>query len=335
MSSSIRDTPKTAIYLYLQLTVAFSAVVWTFIAWSGHLDMGFGLFIPVLMWCPALAVLITFRLIGRDLRSLAWGWPKKRYIGAAFFVPVAYTSLAYGGVWAWRLGGWNSEFVGVVTQQLGLHGLPEWGALTLYFITMASGGMILNIATALGEEIGWRGFLVPELAKQMSFSKVALLSGIIWAVWHAPLLLFKGFNVDTNRWYALGCFTVMVVAVGFISAWLRLKSASLWPAALLHAAHNIFVPGIFDNLIRNTGHTLWYTSEFGAALAVTGSLFAFYFWKHRAEVEPHTTKKTLASIAGIEYEFPKPIADAALYPDRKSNMRSDFLPPSPLFKKTL
>ena len=42
------------------------------------------------------------------------------------------------------------------------------------------------------EEIGWRGFLVPELAKFMSFTNVALTSGLIWSVCHWPML-FKGF----------------------------------------------------------------------------------------------------------------------------------------------
>jgi hypothetical protein len=61
-------------------------------------------------------------------------------------------------------------------------------------------------------------------------------------------------------------------------AWLRLKSDSVWPAAVFHASHNVFVPGVFDSLIRNTGSTLWYTSEFGAALTITSAVSALYFW---------------------------------------------------------
>lgn len=73
--------------------------------------------------------------------------------------------------------------------------------------------------------------------------------------------------------------------MSFIFAWLTLKSGSLWPAALLHASHNLFIQGIFDNLMRDTGQTLWYTTEFGAALAVTSVVFAVYFWTRRAEVQ--------------------------------------------------
>ncbi len=241
--------------------------------------MGFGLMIPAVMWCPTLAALVTCRLLGRRFRSLAWRWPNGRYIAAAYFVPLAYAAVAYGAVWTLRLGGWNSEFVNQVAQRFGLRGMPAWGSLTLYILFMATGGMMRSLSTALGEEIGWRGFLVPELAKQMSFS------GIIWAAWHSPLLLFADYNAGTNRWYALGCFTVTVISISFIFAWMTLKSGSLWPAALLHASHNLFVQGIFDNLMRDTGRTLWYTTEFGTALAATSALLAVYFWTRRGEVE--------------------------------------------------
>lgn len=281
----MRDTPKRATIVYLLFTLLFSAVIWALVIWSGHLGMGFGMMIVAVMWCPALAALVTCRMLGRDVRSLAWRWPEWRYIAAAYFVPLAYASVAYGAVWALRLGGWNQEMVPLVAQRFGLPRMPEWGAFVLWLLFTATAQMIRGMATAPGEEIGWRGFLVPELAKQMSFTKLSLLSGIIWAAWHSPLLLFADYNAGTNRWYALACFTVMVVAISFIFAWMRLKSGSLWPAALLHASHNLFVQTVFDNLMRNTGKTLWYTTEFGVGLAVVTIVFAIYFWTRRAEVE--------------------------------------------------
>lgn len=298
------DSPKRAIYLFLQLTLAFSAVVWIPMIWSGHIDMGFGLMIPAIMWCPALAALVTCRMLGREFGSLAWRWPKTKYMVAAYCLPPLYASIAYGTVWSWRLGGWNSEFVSLVAQGFGLHGLPAWGSLALYILSMATGGVILNLATALGEEIGWRGFLVPELAKRFSFTKVSLFTGFVWAAWHSPLLLFADYNAGMNRWYSLGCSTVTLVSMSFILTWLRMKSDSLWPAALLHASHNLFVPGVFDKLVRNTGPTLWYTTEFGAALATTVTVFAVYFWIRRNEVEQIASK-------GISHETSAVAAEAS------------------------
>lgn len=203
----------------------------------------------------------------------------------AYFIPLAYAGLAYGAVWAARLGGWNSAFVVQIAKAFGLRGVPIGATLALYVLLAGTVGVIRGVSSALGEEIGWRGFLVPELAKEMSFTKLSLLSGIIWAAWHSPILLFADYNAGTNRWYALGCFTVMVVSGSFIYAWLRLRSRSLWPAALLHASHNLFVQQVFDPLTRDTGRTLWYTTEFGIALAITSLGFAIYFWTRRGEVQ--------------------------------------------------
>jgi uncharacterized protein len=66
----MRVSPKKTIQFYLQLTLAFSAIIWIFIIWSGHLDMGFGVMIPAIMWCPALAAFVTCRLLGREVGSL-------------------------------------------------------------------------------------------------------------------------------------------------------------------------------------------------------------------------------------------------------------------------
>jgi len=242
-------------------------------------------------------------------------------------LPIGYASLAYGAVWALRLAGWNSEFAGSVVQGLGLKGLPGLVAFALYVVLMATGGVIQNLALTLGEEIGWRGFLLPELAKRMSFAKASLLSGIVWAAWHTPLLLFADYNAGTNRWYELSCFTVSVVSVSLMLAWLRLKSNSVWPAALLHATHNLVVPVLFDNLTRNTGSTLWYTTEFGAALAVTSTMFAFYFWVRRAEVQQpvaeHVSSPAVAFVSRIAGGSPaRSLGESYLEPQEQSLNRT-------------
>jgi membrane protease YdiL (CAAX protease family) len=280
-----RGSSQNVISVYLQLTLLFSAVPWILIIWSGHLNMGYGLIIPVIMWCPALAALLTSRLLGRKLGSLGWRWPQPKHLAAAYLVPLAYASVAYGAVWILQLGEWNSEFVSSVAEGLGLNGWPTWASFTLAILCMATGGVIQNVSITLGEEIGWRGLLVPELAKRMSYTKTSLVSGLIWAAWHSPLLLFADYNAGTNRWYALFCFTLTCISMSFMLAWFRLKSDSLWPAVLFHGSHNVFLPIVFDNLTRNTGHTLLYTSVFGAVPASTSALFALYLWTRREELD--------------------------------------------------
>ena len=150
---------------------------------------------------------------------------------------------------------------------------------------MGSFGLVGSMARALGEEIGWRGFLVPELSKTMGFTSTALISGVVWACWHYPILVWGDYNAGTPSWYGLSCFTVLVVAIGVVFAWMRLKSGSLWTGAILHASHNLYVQAIFTPLTQNRGKTAWFIDEFGAVLPVVAVVFAIYFWRRRREVE--------------------------------------------------
>jgi hypothetical protein len=76
----------------------------------------------------------------------------------------------------------------------------------------------------------------------------------------------------------------MVIALAVVLAWLRLRSGSVWPAAIVHASHNLFVQGFFDRVTVDTGPTPWLTSEFGAALAITIGITAWLFWRARGDV---------------------------------------------------
>ncbi|PYX99434.1 MAG: CPBP family intramembrane metalloprotease domain-containing protein [Acidobacteria bacterium] len=276
-------TSRKALSVYLVLTLAISAIFWTLIIWSKHLSAGFG-YVFGLMWSPGAAALLTCRILTRDVRSLGWTWPQRKYVVLSYVIPLAYAAVAYGTVWITRQGGFNSDFVTRLVSRFGLSGMPPAGVLVLYLVLASTVGVIQSVSSALGEEIGWRGFLVPELAKVTSFTKVSLISGVIWAAWHTPILLFADYNAGTNRWYGLACFSVMVISISFIFAWMRLASGSLWTGAILHASHNLFVQAVFDNFMRDTGRTLWLTTEFGAALALSAAGCALLFWTKRNQL---------------------------------------------------
>jgi hypothetical protein len=145
--------------------------------------------------------------------------------------------------------------------------------------------MVGPLILALGEEIGWRGLFVPELAKMTSFTKTALISGVVWAAWHMPAIFLADYNSGgTPNWYAAIMFAVMIMATSFPYAWLRLKSASLWPAVLLHTFHNQFVIGILDKLTGNTSATPYITGEFGVGLVLTSIVVAYVFWRMQRQI---------------------------------------------------
>ena len=92
---------------------------------------------------------------------------------------------------------------------------------------------------------------------------------------------------------------MMVVALSFPLAWLRLRSGSFWPAALLHASHNLFIQAFLDSVTVDTGSTYWFTTEFGAALAIAVSVTAWIFWRERRRVEGASSSRAAEPAMGV------------------------------------
>jgi len=275
---------RKGIVTYLLLTAAFSSVFYYFIISAGTIGVWGGLGAFGIMWCPGTAALLTCRLHHRSLKSLGWGWGKTRYQLVSYLLPLAYAAVVYLPVWLFGLGEFTADFPSQVAQRFGWDALPQGAVIILFLLFAGTFGMLSSCVFALGEEIGWRGFLVPELAKITTFSRTALLSGAIWAAWHAPGIFFADYHSTTPRWYALLCFTLMVIGMSFAFAWLRVKSGSLWTATLLHASHNLFIQAVFDKLTRDTGITNWLIGEFGAGLAIAAVLVGIIFWKRRFDL---------------------------------------------------
>src|SRR5215472_4021580 len=202
----------------------------------------------------------------------------------------------------WGLAGWNAELVALVCAEPRLEGAARMG---LIHPVRGLYGYWWRDAESFHDtrRRDWMARIPGSRAGQANvvYEKWALERRYL-GTWHSPLLLFADYNAGINRWYALGCSTITYVSVGFMLAWLTLKSDRLWPAALFHAWHNLFVPIIFDNLVRNTGPTLWYTTQFGAGLAATSSAFALCFWTRRRDVQPVTADNVTVQSAAFAYE---------------------------------
>lgn len=293
MASSRRQ-----VVAYLLFVLLFSSVFYFLVIQAKHLAAGAGFYVFGVMWCPALAAFVTLKLNRRSLADLGWNWPVAKYALMSWYVPLAYAAIAYAIVWLSGFGGFpNHDFMASITTRMGVSSSPVFSTI-LYVLLAGSFGMVRSLSSALGEEIGWRGFLVPELSKTFSFTGTALISGVVWSLWHYPVLIFADYNAGTTTWYALACFTVMVVATSFVFAWLRLKSGSLWTGALLHASHNLYVQVIFTPLTRNTGKTAWFIDEFGAVLPLVAVAFGFYFWTRRKELETTPQPPSEIALAG-------------------------------------
>lgn len=234
------------------------------------------------MWVPAFAAFITCGLCGVDAKTLGWRWPGPRWLALAYLVPLIYTLPVYVVTWLVLRGSFDlSTFMRGVAGSYNLGDSPVFGTFVIGMPLLLTVGMIGGITWALGEEIGWRGFLLPRIESRIGYTGASMVVGLIWAVWHYPGLLFGTYNAGTNPIYAVACFTLMVVAMSFAIGWLRLRTRSIWPCAMLHASHNTFVQGIFDPLTADTGPSRYMTTEFGAGMAIVIAVTGYLFWARR------------------------------------------------------
>ncbi len=199
-------------------------------------------------------------------------------------------------LWAWLLFPILSVLAGVLTVLLGqarfdpsmsqLLGPLQLQAPTTeaprveaIFPLMLLAGMTINpLFTSIftfGEEFGWRGYLTMKLLPLGRY-RALLVTGIIWGVWHAPVILM-GYNYPTQPVLGVLLMTIFCVWISFILGWLRLASGSVLTPTLGHAVMNT---GAITPLVLLTGMD----SAIGGPLGIIGwiPLGAFVLWLHRS-----------------------------------------------------
>ena len=99
----------------------------------------------------------------------------------------------------------------------------------------------INMIPAFGEELGWRGMLYPTLAEFMPKRAAALVSGVIWGVWHAPVIAMgHNFGMGYAGFPVVGILTMTLTCTAMACwlSYLRSRSETVWTCALAHGAFN-------------------------------------------------------------------------------------------------
>jgi uncharacterized protein len=254
-------------------------------------------FILGITWSPAIAAIVTKKLFHQDSSEFGWQWTQARYPLMSYFIPLGYSLAAYLLIWSTGFGKfYNPQTFHTLASNYGLSQLPTPVSMTGIILFSATFGWLHGCLLALGEEIGWRGFLVPMLFKIFSFRKTAILSGLIWAIWHYPVVISGHYNGGAPIPYSLVCFTLLLMCISIPLAWLRLKSGSLWTGVIFHSSHNLFILDLWNPLTQDTGITRYLSSEFGIALVITSFFVAWFFWK-KADSIPQNTSNLSATKA--------------------------------------
>lgn len=254
--------PAVAVFVAVAFVLAWLVALplWLISADRPGYQTMFTVFASVIMFTPAIATLIVVLVMkqpgkGARLRFLGM-WPlrpAKRvvwFIVASVFAPLVLVVLT---VTVAAMFGWLkldlvhfSGFAEGLEAQLAALGpeasatasasLPPLGLLVAAQLLMIPLGALFNSLFAFGEEIGWRGWLLPAL-RPLGVWPALLLTGAIWGLWHSPLILL-GYNFNRTDWTGVAFMTVGCVVWGVFFGWLRLRSASVWPAVVGHGALN-------------------------------------------------------------------------------------------------
>jgi membrane protease YdiL (CAAX protease family) len=219
------------------------------------------------MWMPGLGAIVATKREGQkilpnlglnklgSMKIYLWAW----------LTPIL-TSVA-AGVVTWLLG-WGEFDPSLRAIRYSLEGLPDVTDLNLSLLVgvqIAASitlGPLFNTIFALGEELGWRGFLLPKLMP-LGQIPAMLISGGIWGFWHAPAIL-QGHNYPDHPILGTGMMIIFTILLGIFLSWLYLKTKSPWAPALGHGTVNA-VAGL--PLLFLTGTNL---SLGGALTSVSG-----------------------------------------------------------------
>ena len=206
----------------------------------------------VCMFCPLAATLLVQKAFLHQPTGIGWKVQgKRRYWWMAWFAPAVFTVLGaalYFIVFPSRLDTTGSWLVSMYGSEWDAHSLKTELGVTVRSYILQNGLLavtlapIINAIPALGEEAGWRGYMMPRLKERFGLLNGRLLGGIIWGVWHWPLMLLVGYEYGTNYLGAplmgLVVWCVVCFALNTLLDILYEKTECIWVPAIAHGAFN-------------------------------------------------------------------------------------------------
>ncbi|RQH00881.1 CPBP family intramembrane glutamic endopeptidase [Natrarchaeobius oligotrophus] len=225
-----------------------------FVAVSWLLEVSMIVLAPAYMFTPFFAGVVTC-VVGPpsfERAGLRVPWSRLRWLAVAAAAPIVLLlagtalALAVPGVEfvpdANPLTGEGTEFA--PADEPAGPSLPDWPLNLLVAIVAALiFGVTINAIFALGEEFGWRGVLLTELAP-LGFWKASAVIGVLWGVWHAPVIL-EGYNYPNYPIVGVAVMTAACLAMSPVYTYLTVNARSVLAPTLFHGTFNAFAAVMF------------------------------------------------------------------------------------------
>ena len=202
------------------------------------------------MFIPMIVAIVVQKLIYKEpvKGPLGISFKLNRWFIIAWLLPpiVAFAtmgiSLLFPGVqYSPEMAGMMELFKDTLTPEQLQQMESETAALSVHpiWIGLLQGliaGVTVNAVAGFGEELGWRGFLQKELGF-LGFWKSSALIGLVWGVWHAPIIL-QGHNYPQHPVAGVFMMIVFTLLISPIFSYIRLRAKSVIAAAIAHGTLN-------------------------------------------------------------------------------------------------
>ncbi len=241
-------TEKKRLFIFIALAVVIAWSVFMLIPILGMTyGQGSSIFIlAAAMFAPALSSILTRLITKEGFKSMYLRPNFKGHIKTYLLVYFGPTVLLFLSMALYFLifpNSFDPHFT--ILQQAssaqGTAGMSSGSILILQVLVIVFAGPIINIIPTMGEELGWRGYLLPKLRRLMSDRAALVVTGIIWGLWHAPVIAM-GHNYGTDYWgfpwLGILAMTVFCIVLGIIEGYVSIKLKSAIPAAMIHSLVN-------------------------------------------------------------------------------------------------
>ena len=199
--------------------------------------------LTVLMFTPTVSVLLTTLLAGAGWKELLANFHLKprlrqnkgRYLGVWLLTPV----VAYlGAAFYFLLFPQQFTLQSALAVESGMQGTDYIAFLATMIPLAVLVNPLMGLPQCLGEELAWRGWLLPKLTERFGQLRTVLLTGLVWGIWHAPVVAM-GYNYGEGHPIAnVAAMVLFCLVLGVIQGFLFWRTDSIWGPVLFHAAVN-------------------------------------------------------------------------------------------------
>jgi len=252
-------------------------------------------FLP-LVWVPCLASVVARFVLREGFGDVSFRFDRRVAwaMVPALIYPVVVALPAYGLAWGTGI----AAFEPASMHPLGFPipgSTPGERFLAGSIIALTVAPLVMAVL-AVGEEIGWRGYLLQRLI-DARVPHPALVSGLAWSLWHAPMILSGHYNPSPLPVLSLLLFVVCLCGQSYFAARLRLDTGSVWPPVVMHAGWNAIAVSFFGASTTGEHASLW-ASEGGVLVAGSSVLITYILlrWRRAQESAPSSRSSALGTV---------------------------------------